>query len=60
MKVTAVLDGGLPLFAQFPRRSSLLKGIEPGARIAVDVTLARVYRTDRGWTRAPGSISSRV
>lgn len=58
-KVSAVLDGNFPLVAQFPRRSSLLRGVEAGVRVAVEVTLARVYRTERGWTRAPGSVASR-
>ncbi len=43
VKVEASLDGVGPLFAQFPRRSSLLHGIEPGCRIAVQVTKARAY-----------------
>jgi sulfate transport system ATP-binding protein len=43
VKVEALLDGAGPLFAQFPRRSSLLHGIEPGARVAVEVTHARAY-----------------
>jgi sulfate/thiosulfate transport system ATP-binding protein len=43
VKVEARIDGAGPLFAQFPRRSSLLKGIEPGCRIAVEVTKARAY-----------------
>jgi sulfate transport system ATP-binding protein len=43
VKVTTRLDGAGELFAQFPRRSSLLKGVEPGCRVAVEVTLARVY-----------------
>lgn len=43
VKVEASLDGVGPLFAQFPRRSSLLHGIEPGCRIAVLVTKARAY-----------------
>mgnify|MGYP001614312962 CR=1 FL=1 len=43
VKVEARLDGAGPIFAQFPRRSSLLKGIEPGCRINVEVTLARAY-----------------
>ena len=60
VKVTAVLEGDLPLLAQFPRRSSLLKGIEVGSRIAIEITLARVYRTERGWTRAPGSLALRT
>lgn len=43
VKVEASLDDAGMLFAQFPRRSSLLKGVEPGCRIAVEVTQARVY-----------------
>ncbi|MFT3925461.1 MAG: sulfate ABC transporter ATP-binding protein [Myxococcales bacterium] len=43
VKVTTHLDGAGELFAQFPRRSSLLKGVEPGCRVAVEVTLARLY-----------------
>jgi sulfate transport system ATP-binding protein len=43
VKVEAALDGVGPLFAQFPRRSSLLHGIEPGCRIAVQITKARAY-----------------
>ncbi len=43
VKVEAQLDGGVAIFAQFPRRSTLLHGIEPGCRIHVEVTLARVY-----------------
>jgi sulfate transport system ATP-binding protein len=43
VRVEAELDGGAPLFAQFPRRSSLLKGVEPGARIAVEITHARAF-----------------
>jgi sulfate transport system ATP-binding protein len=43
VRVEAVLDGGMPLFAQFPRRSSLLSGVEPGSRIAVEVTHARTF-----------------
>ncbi|HSQ08444.1 MAG TPA: sulfate ABC transporter ATP-binding protein [Chromatiaceae bacterium] len=43
VKVEALLDGGVGIFAQFPRRSTLLHGIEPGCRIHVEVTLARVY-----------------
>ena len=44
VKVEATVDGAGSLFAQFPRRSSLLRGIEPGSRIAVEVTRARAYR----------------
>jgi sulfate/thiosulfate transport system ATP-binding protein len=59
VKVSTVLDGGIPLRAQFPRRSSLLRGVENGVRVAIEVTLARLYRSDRGWTRAPASLSTR-
>jgi sulfate transport system ATP-binding protein len=43
VKVTTRIDGAGELMAQFPRRSSLLRGVEPGCRVAVEVTLARVY-----------------
>lgn len=43
IRVHAVVDGAGPLVAQFPRRSSLLRGIEPGSRIHVEVTSARTY-----------------
>jgi sulfate transport system ATP-binding protein len=43
VKVEATIDGAGMLMAQFPRRSSLLRGIEPGCRIAVEVTQARAY-----------------
>ena len=43
VKVEATLDGGPAIFAQFPRRSSLLKGVEPGARIQIEVTTTRAY-----------------
>ncbi|MCK6551077.1 sulfate ABC transporter ATP-binding protein [Myxococcota bacterium] len=43
VRVEVTLDGGAELFAQFPRRSSLLEGVEPGVRIDVEITLARVY-----------------
>ena len=38
VRVYAVVDGAGPIVAQFPRRSSLLRGIEPGCRIQVEVT----------------------
>jgi sulfate transport system ATP-binding protein len=44
VRVEATIDGAGPLFAQFPRRSSLLHGIEPGARIEVEVTKVRAYK----------------
>jgi sulfate transport system ATP-binding protein len=43
VRVEATLDGGVPLFAQFPRRSSLLHGVHPGCRIAIEVTHARAW-----------------
>jgi sulfate transport system ATP-binding protein len=43
VKVEAVIDGAGTIFSQFPRRSSLLHGIEPGCRIHIEVTLARVF-----------------
>lgn len=43
VKVTTRVDGAGELLAQFPRRSSLLRGVEPGCRVAVEVTLARLY-----------------
>jgi sulfate transport system ATP-binding protein len=43
VKVEAAVDGAGPIFSQFPRRSSLLRGIEPGCRIHIQVTLARVF-----------------
>jgi sulfate transport system ATP-binding protein len=43
VRVEAEIDSGPPIFAQFPRRSSLLHGVEPGQRIAVEVTHARVW-----------------
>jgi sulfate/thiosulfate transport system ATP-binding protein len=45
VKVDASLDGVGPIFAHFPRRSSLLRGVEPGCRIAIEVTTARAYHT---------------
>ncbi|MFO0694600.1 MAG: sulfate/molybdate ABC transporter ATP-binding protein [Polyangiales bacterium] len=43
VKVEAVLDGGFPITAHFPRRSSLVRGMEAGSRIDIEVTLGRVY-----------------
>ena len=43
VKVEARIDDGPVIYSQFPRRSSLLAGIEPGARIHIEVTLARLY-----------------
>ena len=46
VRVEAQIDGAGPLFAQFPRRSSLLHGIEAGVRIAVEATHVRAYPVD--------------
>jgi sulfate transport system ATP-binding protein len=43
VKVEARLDDDRLIYAQFPRRSTLLHGIEPGVRIHVEATLTRVY-----------------
>ncbi len=43
VRVEATFEGDRHLFAQFPRRSSLLHGVEPGVRIAVEVTHARAF-----------------
>jgi sulfate transport system ATP-binding protein len=52
VRVETVIDGAGPLFAQFPRRSSLLAGIEPGARVAVEATRVRAYPVEED--PAPG------
>jgi sulfate transport system ATP-binding protein len=43
VRVHALVDGAGSLVAQFPRRSSLLKNVEPGCRVQVEVTSARAY-----------------
>ncbi len=44
VRVEAWLDDvGAPIFAQFPRRSSLLHDVEAGRRIAVEITQARAW-----------------
>jgi sulfate transport system ATP-binding protein len=43
VKVEAHLDGAGLVTAHFPRRSSLLRNLEPGRRVAVDVVRARAY-----------------
>jgi sulfate transport system ATP-binding protein len=43
VRVYANIDGAGPITAQFPRRSSLLKGVEPGCRVQLEVTKARAY-----------------
>ena len=46
VKVEAQIDGAGQIFSQFPRRSSLLHGIEPGCRIHIEVTLSRAYASE--------------
>ncbi len=47
VRVEAWLDElDAPVFAQFPRRSSLLTGVEVGGRIAVEITTARAWGAD--------------
>jgi sulfate/thiosulfate transport system ATP-binding protein len=43
VRVEALLPDVGHLFAHFPRRSSLLKGVSAGVKIAIEVTLARAY-----------------
>lgn len=43
VRVHAEADGAGPVVAQFPRRSTLLKGVEPGVRIHIEITKARCY-----------------
>ena len=43
VRVEALLDGAGPIFAQFPRRSSLLRGVEAGCRVGVEITASRAY-----------------
>jgi sulfate transport system ATP-binding protein len=43
VRVEATVDGAGDVRAHFPRRSSLLKGVSVGTRVAVEVTLARAY-----------------
>ena len=45
VKVEAQIDGAGRIYSQFPRRSSLLLGIEPGCRIHIEVTLSRAFVT---------------
>ena len=48
IKVEALIDDGPVIYSQFPRRSSLLHGIEPGCRIQIETTLARLYTQGGG------------
>lgn len=56
VKVEAAINGAGRIFAQFPRRSSLLQGIEPGCRIHIEVTLSRAYASEAA-TGAPEDIA---
>ncbi|HKU42906.1 MAG TPA: hypothetical protein VJR89_32325, partial [Polyangiales bacterium] len=43
VRVQAQVDGAGQIVAFFPRRSSLLRGIEAGCRAQIEVTTARAY-----------------
>lgn len=43
VRVEATFHDGNPIVAQFPRRSSLLHGVEVGCKLGVEVTYARAY-----------------
>ena len=43
VRVQAQVDGAGTIVAFFPRRSSLLRGVEPGCRVQIEVTTARAY-----------------
>jgi sulfate transport system ATP-binding protein len=43
VRVQAQVDGAGPIVAQFPRRSSLLRGVTSGCRVQIEVTTARAY-----------------
>lgn len=48
VRVEATLRSGEPMVAQFPRRSSLLHGVEAGCSLGVEITHIRAYpRQDR-------------
>jgi len=53
VRVEAEVPGVGDLFAHFPRRSSLLRGVEPGRSIAIEVTRARSYPLAGPQTAAP-------
>ena len=48
VRVEGLIDDRFPVVANFPRRSSLLKGLEAGGRAAMEVTLARAYDSTNG------------
>ena len=47
VRVQAEVDGAGSIVAFFPRRSSLLRGIEPGCRVQIEVTTARAYPAEQ-------------
>jgi sulfate transport system ATP-binding protein len=54
VRVEAVLDDtDAAIVAQFPRRSSLLTGVEAGRRVAIEVTHARAWATGARAADAP-------
>ena len=55
VRVQADVDGAGPIVAFFPRRSSLLRGIEPGCRAQIEVTTARAYPA-AGSSQLPAAI----
>jgi sulfate transport system ATP-binding protein len=55
VKVEALIDGGVRIFSQFPRRSSLLHGMESGCRIHIVPTLTRFYPRGAGGGSVPAA-----
>ncbi len=43
VRVEATLQNGQPIIAQFPRRSSLLRGVEAGCHLGIEITHSRAY-----------------
>lgn len=43
VRVEATLSTGEPMVAQFPRRSSLLRGVEAGCPLGIEITHTRAY-----------------
>jgi sulfate/thiosulfate transport system ATP-binding protein len=43
VRVEATLSTGEPMVAQFPRRSSLLRGVEVGCSLGIEITHTRAY-----------------
>jgi len=59
VRVYANIDGAGPVVAQFPRRSSLLTGVEPGSRVQVEVTTERAYPAANRVAPAPAAAAAR-